>query len=369
MADVFVSYKREDRARAAEIANAIRAQGYSVFFDVEIDVGDSWDARIERELAEARCVVVLWSPRSRDSRWVRNEARDGQGRRVLAPVIIDHCKVPIEFSDVQATDLSDWRGDVRDPRWVNLIERIADCVRRPAAAASGTAPAMAAPPRRGGVSPVWIVAGAILAAGALVAVALVGVRPAPTHTAAIAPPTGAAPVADAPAATAPPTQAAAQAPSQSPAQSAAPAAPATPRPALCNDVDPLVLWWNPSVEDNFTTTDRAGAHTNGYFADRIDGYLAREPGPGMVAVNTYYSRARADYFLSTLPRPPREPDYVFVRREGYAFTSPPGHGIAVVPLINRWHAGRTDNFATTLDGTWTDYEAFRTEGYVYATCE
>lgn len=134
MADVFLSYKREDRGRAKLISDGIEKHGYSVFFDEEIDVGQSWNARIEHEIKEAKCVVVLWSERSIDpvnGEWVHNEARIGKTRGILAPAFIGECKTPIEFSGVQAADLSAWRGDPSETEWVRFIERVAECVQAP----------------------------------------------------------------------------------------------------------------------------------------------------------------------------------------------------------------------------------------------
>lgn len=134
MADVFLSYKREDRSHAREIAEAIQRHGFTVFFDVEIEVGESFDERIEREIAAARCVVVLWSPRSTAAKWVRREARFGSERDHLAPAIIAPCDIPLEFSDMQAANLSSWRGDPSDEQWRDFIARITECVQKPAKA-------------------------------------------------------------------------------------------------------------------------------------------------------------------------------------------------------------------------------------------
>lgn len=125
MADIFISYKREDRVVAASIAADLEAEGFTVFFDVRIRVGETWDEVIERELAEARCVVVLWSKISRDSPWVRKEARVAIGRRVLFPVYIEDCDLPLEFSDVQTARLVDRAlGDRRHEDWRRLCASV-----------------------------------------------------------------------------------------------------------------------------------------------------------------------------------------------------------------------------------------------------
>ncbi len=125
MADVFLSYKREDQQIAREVAADLEAEGFSVFFDVRIDVGDSWDERIERELNAAKACVVLWSPKSRDSKWVRREAREAMARGILSPALIARCKVPIEFSDVQAANLIGRRaGDRPHLEWRRLCDGV-----------------------------------------------------------------------------------------------------------------------------------------------------------------------------------------------------------------------------------------------------
>ncbi|MEO7814895.1 MAG: toll/interleukin-1 receptor domain-containing protein, partial [Sphingomicrobium sp.] len=76
MADVFVSYKAEDRARVRPLVDALLADGLSVWWDAHIGGGDDWRESISRELDQAACVIVVWSKRSigSDGRFVRDEA-------------------------------------------------------------------------------------------------------------------------------------------------------------------------------------------------------------------------------------------------------------------------------------------------------
>ena len=41
-ADVFLSYKAEDRARLVPLAQALEAEGFSVWWDVHIEGGTNW---------------------------------------------------------------------------------------------------------------------------------------------------------------------------------------------------------------------------------------------------------------------------------------------------------------------------------------
>ena len=111
MADIFLSYKREDREKVRPLVGALQAQGWSVWWDTRIGAGETWDQVIETELAAARCVVVVWSKHSTESRWVRSEAHEGLERECLVPVVIEGAKPPLAFKLVQSTDLTHWRGD------------------------------------------------------------------------------------------------------------------------------------------------------------------------------------------------------------------------------------------------------------------
>ena len=85
MADVFVSYARLDKARVAPLVGAIEAQGWSVWWDPEITPGQEFDSQIDAELQKATVVVVVWTPASVGSRWVRGEAREAADRGDAGP--------------------------------------------------------------------------------------------------------------------------------------------------------------------------------------------------------------------------------------------------------------------------------------------
>jgi hypothetical protein len=125
MADVFISYAREDRDTAQRIAKALEAQQYTVWWDREILAGDQFDEVIERELDLAKSVVVLWSKNSVSSNWVRSEAAAASERNVLIPAFIEEAKLPLEFRRKQTIDLIGWQGDPESPPFESIRLAIA----------------------------------------------------------------------------------------------------------------------------------------------------------------------------------------------------------------------------------------------------
>jgi hypothetical protein len=86
---VFLSYARLDRARVEPIVAALTARGMSVWWDHNIPGGAAYAREIEAELRGADAVVVVWSPASVGSDWVRDEAALGRDLNRLVPVRID----------------------------------------------------------------------------------------------------------------------------------------------------------------------------------------------------------------------------------------------------------------------------------------
>ncbi len=117
MPDIFLSYNREDQATARRFAEAFQAEGFEVWWDTTLRAGEAYDEVTEAALNEAKAVVVLWSPRSVVSRWVRAEATQADRNKTLVPVTIEACKRPIMFELTQTADLSTWDGSSSDTAW------------------------------------------------------------------------------------------------------------------------------------------------------------------------------------------------------------------------------------------------------------
>lgn len=145
MPDVFISYNREDRDRAGVIANALEAEGFSVWWDAALRAGETYDEVTEKNLRTAGAVVVLWSKQSSNSKWVRAEATVGERSSTLVPALIEDCERPIRFELVQTADLRHWRGDRNDPHWRAFMQDVRTAItRRSAKPQPAAAPAASA---------------------------------------------------------------------------------------------------------------------------------------------------------------------------------------------------------------------------------
>lgn len=131
MADVFISYQRQERARCELIHDKLFELGFSVWFDAKQEIGQQFDREIENEASKARCVLVLWSPAAAASLWVRSESTRGLEHKKLAAAFIEKSELPMPFNMHTAADLTDFDGDHSNPAWLNLIDRVAGLCGRP----------------------------------------------------------------------------------------------------------------------------------------------------------------------------------------------------------------------------------------------
>jgi hypothetical protein len=124
---VFISYASEDRALVERLAQALTVAGHRVWFDRQLGAGDFRD-QIAAELAAAEVAIVVWSARSKASRYVIDESERAVTRGILLPVRIDPAELPLGFGGLQTFDLSSWSGRADDGALAIVlaqVERIA----------------------------------------------------------------------------------------------------------------------------------------------------------------------------------------------------------------------------------------------------
>ncbi len=140
MSAIFISYKRENEMRVARLVRALDRCGLSAWWDRSVAAGENWRQAIQCELEAAKCVIVVWTHESVGSAgdFVRDEAAHAKRRGVLVPVLLDKVALPLGFGEVQAIDLSRWKGNPRDAFFKDLCAAVtAKLEGRPAPPAKG----------------------------------------------------------------------------------------------------------------------------------------------------------------------------------------------------------------------------------------
>jgi hypothetical protein len=124
MADLFISYKREDRRVAERLSIALEQLGFDVWWDFELLSGDGFRKIIERVIDECSTTIVLWSELSRESTFVVDEATYSREQNKLCPARIDDCRLPLGFGGDHVVDLRGWEGEMGHDGLQGLIRAV-----------------------------------------------------------------------------------------------------------------------------------------------------------------------------------------------------------------------------------------------------
>jgi TolB protein len=107
----FMSYSRDDIDLQRRIAAELRGRGINVWVDVEnlIPGSPAWEREVERSIRAAAGLIVLLSPASNSSEWVRREVSfaEHNDKRIF-PVLLsgdEDDSIPLRLSNHQHVDL------------------------------------------------------------------------------------------------------------------------------------------------------------------------------------------------------------------------------------------------------------------------
>ena len=106
----FVSYSREDIIQQRRVVAELRERGINAWVDTEnlIPGTPAWEREIERSIRGAAGLIVLLSPSSNNSEWVRRELSFGeQNAKRIFPVMLrgdEDDSVPLRLSNHQRVD-------------------------------------------------------------------------------------------------------------------------------------------------------------------------------------------------------------------------------------------------------------------------
>ena len=127
MADIFLSYAREDLAKAKQLAAALEKQGWSVFWDrTSLLAGQDFEEAIEQAIEQAKCMIVAWSAASKRSDWVRGEADIGRKRKILVPILFEAVEPPIAFRALHTENFAAWKGETDSSDYLALCKAVTE---------------------------------------------------------------------------------------------------------------------------------------------------------------------------------------------------------------------------------------------------
>jgi pSer/pThr/pTyr-binding forkhead associated (FHA) protein len=92
---VFVSYAREESAKAQAVVGHLRSRGWHVIIDQDVlRPGEVWNQSLSQHIADSSVVLALISPAAAGSAWVNQELVAAvNGRRPVLPLVIDSYNV------------------------------------------------------------------------------------------------------------------------------------------------------------------------------------------------------------------------------------------------------------------------------------
>ncbi|PQM27041.1 hypothetical protein CVO77_18955 [Sphingopyxis lindanitolerans] len=176
MVDVFISYSRDNKARVAQIAEAVAAAGYDVWWDAELPPHRSYGDVITEKIGSAKAAIVVWSHTSAGSEWVRAEADVARNQKKLVQTSIDDVMPPLPFNQIQFAELADWNGEPDHRGWRKVMMSLEELCGQAAEPPRPTEPPRPAPVERPDPSPAqrssflpWALLGLAVVAVALLA--------------------------------------------------------------------------------------------------------------------------------------------------------------------------------------------------------
>jgi TIR domain/Right handed beta helix region len=128
MADVFVSYKKEERAKVEAVVRALQALGLTVWYDYELVAGDQFHAKINDQIGRAKAVVVCWSKAAIESEWVQAEADRARAANKFVSVMVEPCEIPLPYNVSHWADLTTWTGSLPHDGFRRLVGGLAALV-------------------------------------------------------------------------------------------------------------------------------------------------------------------------------------------------------------------------------------------------
>jgi len=123
MQKIFISYSRKDVDFVRKLAGDLEKAGYDVWWDLtDLRGGDDWVKTIPAAIASSQHVIVVLTPDSVESEWVRKEYTQALSlRKKIIPILLKATSVPFALNTINFVNFTS--GDYED-RFKELLSAL-----------------------------------------------------------------------------------------------------------------------------------------------------------------------------------------------------------------------------------------------------
>jgi hypothetical protein len=108
MPKIFISYSHKDKDFVGILAENLQRVGHNVWWDTtDIQSGDEISDEITNAIASSKYVIVVLTPDSVKSKWVKSEYTEALNQeKKIIPIMLRQCKVPITLNIFNYSDFT-----------------------------------------------------------------------------------------------------------------------------------------------------------------------------------------------------------------------------------------------------------------------
>lgn len=123
MQKIFISYSRKDIDFARKLAGDLEKAGYDVWWDItDLRGGDDWVRTLPAAIASSEFFIIILTPNSVESEWVRKEYTQALSlRKKIVPIMFDACDVPFALNTINYVNFMS--GEYED-QFQNLLKAL-----------------------------------------------------------------------------------------------------------------------------------------------------------------------------------------------------------------------------------------------------
>jgi hypothetical protein len=109
MEKIFISYSRKDTDFVRKLAGDLESAGYDVWWDItDLRGGDDWVRNIPEAIKSSQYFIVVLTPNSIESDWVRKEYTQALTlRKKIIPIMLAQCSVPFALNTINFVNFSE----------------------------------------------------------------------------------------------------------------------------------------------------------------------------------------------------------------------------------------------------------------------